>query len=91
MPPELLYRATASALTLYMLLILLRWFGPWLSLDVEHGSMRWISRLTDPLITRLRRVVPPLGPADFGPLAALLLVWLVRELSLGVLRSYLSA
>lgn len=91
MPPEIIYRATASVLTLYMLLILLRWFGPWLSLDVEGGPLRWVSRLTDPLIKRLRRAIPPLGPADFGPLAALLLVWLLREVSLSILRSYLTA
>ena len=68
-----------------MMLILLRWFGPWLSLDVEGGRLRWIARLTDPLITRIRRILPNMGPFGFGPMAALFLVWFVRVLSVRVL------
>lgn len=83
---DLYFRIIYSALTLYMMLILLRWFGPWLTLDVERGRLGWISRVTDPLITRLRRVLPHMGPVDFGPIAALVLVWFVRILSLRILQ-----
>lgn len=79
---DLYLRIAHSILTLYMMLILLRWFGPWLSLDVTGGRLGWVGRLTDPLITRLRRVLPQMGPVDFGPIAALVLVWFVRILSL---------
>ncbi len=82
---DLYLRITHSILTLYMMLILLRWFGPWLSLEVTAGRLAWVARLTDPLITRLRRVLPNMGPVDFGPIAALVLVWLVRILSVGFL------
>ena len=73
-------RAIYAVLTLYMLLILARWLGPAMGLEVEFGRWRWVSKLTDPLINRLRRVLPSMGPIDFGPLAALLLVWIVRVL-----------
>jgi len=78
---DLTVRLVVSALTLYMMLVLLRWLGPWLELDIDSGRLRWISRLTDPLINRLRRLLPWMGPMDFGPLAALLLVWILREVS----------
>lgn len=81
----LLIRGVASALTLYMMLILLRWLGSRLELDLHAGRLRWIPRLTDPLIDRIRRVLPPMGPADLAPLVAVLGVWLVRELAALVL------
>ena len=82
---DMIPRALYSLLTLYMLLVLLRWFGPWLSLPVEEGRFRWISRLTDPLIDSARRILPPMGPVDFAPIAALLAVWFAREISLRML------
>ncbi len=85
MDPYVYVRIAYSVLTLYMMLILLRWFGPWLSLEVTAGRLAWVARLTDPLITRLRRVLPNMGPVDFGPIAALVLVWFVRILSVRIL------
>ena len=69
-----------AALTLYMLAILLRWLGPWIDLDFHRGPARWIPKLTDPLINFIRKRLPPLGPMDWAPLAAVMLVWIVRLL-----------
>ena len=71
-----------SLLTLYMMLILLRWFGPWLEINTDAGRLAWIGRATEPLIQRIRRVLPHMGPVDFGPLAALFLVWLARSVAM---------
>jgi len=83
---DLYFRITYSALTLYMMLILMRWLGPALSLDMQRGRLRWIARITDPLITRMRKILPNMGPVDFGPLASLVLVWFIRILSLRLLQ-----
>ncbi len=91
MPPAILYKSVYSLFTLYMLLLLLRWFSPWLGLEVESGRLRWIARIGDPLIKQMRRIIPSLGPADFGPVCAVLLVWLLREVSLRLIWSYMSA
>ncbi|HOF41058.1 MAG TPA: YggT family protein [Candidatus Hydrogenedentes bacterium] len=71
-----------SVLTLYMMMILLRWFGPWLEVDTDAGRLAWIGRATEPLIQRVRRILPPMGPVDFGPLAALFMVWLARSIAM---------
>ncbi len=42
-------------------------------------------------INALRRVLPPMGPMDFGPLAALFVVWVVRALSVGVVAGVANA
>jgi YggT family protein len=70
--------AVGVVLTLYMMAILLRWTGSWLELDNGAWWMRVVARITDPLITGIRRVLPPMGPVDWGPIAALVVVWLVR-------------
>jgi uncharacterized protein YggT (Ycf19 family) len=75
-------RLVGSALTLYMLVILTRWVAPWLELDLHRGLWRWVPRLADPLISAVRnalaRIVGPLGPVDWSPVAALMLVWFIR-------------
>jgi len=84
----MLFRGVWSGLTLYMLVILVRWAAPFLELDLRSRRLRWISRATDPLFDWLRgllRLVGSLGPMDFTPLAALFLVWLVRAMAWGLL------
>ena len=71
-------RSLNAALTIYMMLILLRWLAPWLQLEAFNRWFRWAWRLTDPLIDFMRRKLPPMGPMDFAPLAALFLVFVVR-------------
>ena len=90
MQTEYILRAAYSLGTLYMMLILIRWIGPAIGLDMTGGRMAWVSKLTDPLITRLRKVLPSMGPADFAPVASLLLVWLLRELSVNIITSYMT-
>ncbi len=75
---EILIRAIQAAITLYMLLILLRWLAPWIHLEIHARRWRWIPALTDPFLNQLRRILPPLGPFDFAPLIAVLLLWLAR-------------
>ena len=77
--------AIFSLATLYMILILLRWFGPWLELNTDAGRLAWIGRVTEPVIQRVRRLLPPMGPLDFGPIATLFAVWLLRTIAVALL------
>jgi len=70
--------AVGGGLTLYMMALLLRWTAPWLELDLRAGYLRWLPRITDPLINLMRRLLPPMGPMDWGPIAALAAVWILR-------------
>jgi YggT family protein len=69
-----------SVFTLYMMGIVLRWLGPWIGYDLTLSRMRWSCRIIDPMLDRMRRVLPPMGPMDFGPIATLLAVWVARTL-----------
>ena len=74
----LLGTTISSALTLYMLAILVRWVGPWIDLDFHPLPWRIIPKLVDPLLSRIRTVLPALGPMDWAAPAALMGVWLIR-------------
>jgi len=82
---EYALRAIYSGLTLYMMLILLRWLGGWISFETDYGRWKWVAIVTDPLVGRVRRVLPNLGPIDFGPIVAIFAIWLVRGIGLGLL------
>lgn len=78
-------RAVYSLMTLYMMLILLRWLAPWLQIDLYRPRLRWVRTITDPLIDQLRKYLPLRGPFDFAPLAAVFAVWLARTLLVGIM------
>ena len=72
--PSIIY----CGLTLYMMLILLRWLGPWLELEFQGYPLGVVPRITDPLIDLMRRALPPMGPMDFSPMAAVMGVFILR-------------
>ncbi|MCP4640453.1 MAG: YggT family protein [bacterium] len=78
-------RAVNSILTLYMLLVMIRWLGPWLELDLRNGRLRWIPAITDPVIAPIRGLLPATGPLDLGPPAVLFALWIGRTIVVGLL------
>lgn len=67
-------------LTLYMMALLLRWLGPWLELEFHGPFLGLLPRATDPLIKLMKRLLPPMGPFDWSPLAAVMSVFILRLL-----------
>lgn len=67
-----------SVITLYMMAILTRWTAPFLSLDLYQKKIEFIPAITDPFLKLIRRTLPPMGFTDWSPVAALLILWVVR-------------
>ena len=42
--------------------------------------MRFLIRVTEPVLAPLRRYIPPMGGLDFTPMVALILLWIVEQL-----------
>jgi uncharacterized protein YggT (Ycf19 family) len=76
-----------NLVTLYMLLLVLRWVGAALGFELDSGRWRWIGRVTDPLVRGVRQVVPPLGPFDFAPVGTIIVVWLARSIAMVMLQT----
>ncbi len=71
--------------TLYMIAIIAVWLGPYIDFDLRERKWgRWIIRIVDPLIQTIRKNLPFMGPFNWAPIIALLLVWLVRKIIVGV-------
>jgi len=77
-------RLAANVITLYMVLVIVRWVGAWIELDLEYGRLKWIKRVTDPPIDLARQAIGQvMGPFDWAPIAVLFLCWIVRILLAG--------
>ena len=67
------------------IIILLRVIVSWYTRSQTNALFRLLCWLTDPILAPIRRVVPRLGPFDFSPLVAIILLQLIRYLSLYLL------
>lgn len=63
----------------YVLLIgrvILSWVP---GVDLSHPAVRFVYRVTAPILDPIRRVMPPIGGLDFSPWVAILLLSVVQR------------
>ena len=77
--------AISGAFSLLMTAILIRVIGSWLGAGRYNRWMRPFYSVTDWLVEPIRRRLPPFGAIDLSPVAAYLLLWLLREAVLSAL------
>ena len=63
MKPALIFIVNTIA-QLYLLVMLLRFWLPWLNADFRNPIAQGILKLTSPLVIPVRRVIPPVGRLD---------------------------
>ena len=69
-----LYRLLNLALTLLFWAIFLRAILSWVHPDPYNPIVRFLDRVTEPLLAPLRRHLPSLGNIDISPLVAMFLI-----------------
>lgn len=79
---QILASVIFAGLTLYMMALLLRWLGPRLEIEFS-GPWALLPSLCDPFIELMRKVLPPMGPMDWSPIAAVVCVYIVRLVIVG--------
>jgi YggT family protein len=62
--PQALHYIVNAITSLYLIVLLLRIWLPWLRADFRNPLAQGVLRLTSPLVVPLRRIVPPLGRLD---------------------------
>ena len=77
--------AISGVFSLLMTAILIRVVGSWLGVGRYNRWMRPFYTVTDWLVEPIRRRLPPFGPIDLSPVAAYLLLLLLRAAVLGAL------
>lgn len=71
-------------LTIYSLLIVIRIVFSWV-LDFTNPVMRFLRKITDPILEPFRRMIPPLGVFDISAIIVLLLLDFLARAVAGVL------
>jgi YggT family protein len=65
-------------LGLYTLAIFVRIILAWFGTSYANPLMRFLIRLTEPLLAPLRRMLPTVGMFDVSPIVAFLIVWICQ-------------
>lgn len=65
-------------LSLYTLTIFVRIIFSWIGFSYASRLMRFVFRVTEPLLGPLRRTVPTVGMFDISPLVAFLILWICK-------------
>lgn len=84
-PRSTLVLVVDLAFNLLMLALVVRVIGSWLGATRYTRWMRPFHAATEWLLAPLRRILPPTGPIDLSPLAAWLLLTLLRPVLLRLL------
>jgi YggT family protein len=64
---------------LYVFVLIGRVICSWVSADPYNPIVRFLVSASDPLLNRIRRLVPPIAGLDFSPLIAILVVQILIQ------------
>jgi YggT family protein len=71
------------ALDLYSLVVFVAVILSWVRLSPDHPLSRFVERATEPVLARIRGVLPAFGGMDFSPMILLFGLRMVRRLLIG--------
>jgi YggT family protein len=81
-----LYQLIDLVFQVYILIVLARALISWVGPDPYNPIVRFLCGATDPVLDRLRRLVPlQFGGIDLTPLALLLALYVVKDLLLNLI------
>ena len=78
-------------LTLYMYIVIARALISWVNPDPRNPIVRFLYNATEPLLYRVRRVVPYMGGIDFSPLVVIVGIYFLQGFLVGSLMDLASA
>ncbi len=70
-----------GAISLYILFILIRFLSSWFVFS-RSAFLAFVQRVTDPILTPLRRLIPPVGMFDISAMILLLLLSFLQSIIL---------
>jgi YggT family protein len=66
-------------LTIYMYIVIGRAVISWVNPDPYNPIVNFLYRATEPVLGRVRRMIPYLGGIDLSPLIVLLVIYFLKE------------
>lgn len=71
--------ALGMVLTLYMYIVIARALISWVNPDPRNPIVRFLYNATEPLLSRVRRVVPYMGGIDLSPLIVIIGIYFLQS------------
>ncbi len=68
-----------TVLTIYMYIIIARAILSWVNPDPYNPIVNFLYRVTEPVLYRVRRRLPPMGGLDLSPLIVLLAIFFLQK------------
>lgn len=78
---NLLYAVAGAldmVLTLYLFIVIARALISWVNPDPRNPIVRFLYNATEPLLYRVRRVLPDVGGIDFSPLVVIVGIYFLQ-------------
>ncbi|AJE03963.1 YggT family protein [Geobacter pickeringii] len=66
-------------LTIYMYVIIARAIVSWVNPDPYNPIVSFLYRSTEPVLTRIRRILPDLGGLDLSPIIVLVAIYFLQS------------
>ena len=75
-----LLQVLAAMLRLYSLMLVVYALLSWV-MHKEHypPAVRWLQSMVEPVLSQIRRVIPPIAGIDLSVIAALLIIEMIRS------------
>jgi YggT family protein len=81
-----LYQVVGLVFQVYIFIVVARALISWVGPDPYNPIVRFLNRATDPVLDRLRKLLPlQFGGIDLSPLALLLALYVVKDLLLNLI------
>jgi YggT family protein len=67
-------------LTLYVWLIIARALISWVNPSPYHPVVRFLYKATEPILSPVRRILPPIAGLDLSPILVIFVIYFIKEL-----------
>ena len=84
-----LVELTSGLLTIYKYILIATVLISWVNPDPYNPIVNFLYRVTEPLLNRIRRHMPALGPVDLSPLVAFAAIYVLQIVVLDTIYQYL--
>jgi YggT family protein len=68
-----------TILTIYLYIVIARAIISWVNPDPYNPIVNFLYRATEPVLSRVRRVLPNLGGLDLSPIVVLLIIFFLQK------------
>ncbi|RLG10473.1 YggT family protein, partial [Candidatus Pacearchaeota archaeon] len=66
-------------LTIYIWIIIARAIISWVNPDPYHPLVRFLYRVTEPVLAPVRRIIPPIAGIDISPVIVIFVIFFIQN------------